>query len=1400
MRRWQLLSKSRVHQLVLVVGAFLACVSSYPGRIPADTKLYLYTNPSRLISDSIWSWDGRNFGGWVPHQNVGYLWPSGPFFAFFDALSVPDWFAHRMWITSLFCIAGVGSYRLGRLIGLSGSAAFLVGISYQFSPYVLPYISRTSALLIPWSLLPWLIMVSMRYSKSLRIGDLALFSFLVASSGGLNATALIMIAPAPLIWMIHLHRSGVIPRRHVISASWHLGVVSILVSTWWLAGLFVQGRYGADVLAYSEALVSTSATSSAPEVLRGLGYWLFYDRGPVAPLTSASWTYQASVASIVVGGSLVVISLIGLRRIAAWRKPIATMLLVGAVLAIGAHPFTDSSLLFRPLADNPTSTLSLALRSSTRAVPLVVLALALGIGGLWNTRRRSHGSIRPRIAYSALVLLLLANFPAALNGDIVDRVLTRPEELRPPWIDAGEFLDERFDSGYTGSVLLLPGIESAAYRWGYPVDPILPGITRKPLLTRDWLPLGSPPLMDLLYALDDSFQNGTADPDSIAPIARLLGADTVMFVGSHQYERFGTVTPARAYDVFDPVPQGLSFLAAFGDPFENVAPVPSGSPPRWSEDIAAHPPIELPEITLFSVDVASSPARLFRDFDLVAGDGTGLVDLASSSLLTGDELLISEGSLDDATLSSWVRGASRFIITDSNRRRAHHWRGSQNVWGATEPSVGILSVRDNFDSRLPVDPEASDESYSFIEESSVEAIATAYGAELEYHPEFRPRMAVDGDPETAWRIDPDRSAVGHILTLMSTEPLSTLRLVQPVSPGPGTWINQVSIRVDSGPWKTYRLDESSHASPGQSVELPTEGTTIAIRIDETDSVLRGSSFGLGFAEILDSSFVGPEVVHLPSRLQPPDDIPTLYSLNRLRSDPFDRFRLDPERSMIRRLPLPMSVTDFEAEVRINPLAPDLTVTRALGIDSGYADQRLHGGIRWWGPSAFDGDVTTSWRPSVSQSNSETFGTLHRAVTEPIAWIEFEQSSVSPSSRITQVLLTVFDRGQSVQSKSLDLTRAENVHRFALPLIEGDAISVTVTGIDSEDVFDETSGRVVAAPLALSELRSNGWANEPLPDRFDTGCRTDLAFIDSVPVPVRLRGSLGSAVRGDPVDVTVCGNLPPVVQDSLFQTIPGSQSGWDFDRVNLIGSEQTFPRSSPVGLMVDADRSEFRTRVPACDMPCLVEMPFGFSEGWRGTVSGFSLGSPNRSAAGRSLWSIENASGGDFSATWMPQRWMWIGLAVSLTTLVTLSGFALRERRLSRRSPILEDSSPTHDRQLTKLGGAVIGLALGALVVTPVWGVMIAAAIAVCPRALLGRLAYASVGLGYLFIVLQQLRTGADPGFGWPSVFRRAHQPMLATLIVLVLSIHMSRPEPLRFRGWFRSNRGTDNPITGSSSN
>ena len=144
-------------------------------------------------------------------------------------------------------------------------------------------------------------------------------------------------------------------------------------------------------------------------------------------------------------------------------------------------------------------------------------------------------------------------------------------------------------------VLQLPGSEFGAFRWGYTVDPPLPGLIDRPLVTRDLLPLGSPQAMDLLYALDDRFQSGIVEPASIAPVARLLGADTVWATGDAAFDRFRTPRPELVHDLFADDPDGLGDPVAYGGDVVNVPDIAvideqSVSDPRVGQPI---PPVEL---------------------------------------------------------------------------------------------------------------------------------------------------------------------------------------------------------------------------------------------------------------------------------------------------------------------------------------------------------------------------------------------------------------------------------------------------------------------------------------------------------------------------------------------------------------------------------------------------------------------------------------------------------------------------------------------------------------------------------------------------------------------------------------------------------------------------------------
>ena len=169
------------------------------------------------------------------------------------------------------------------------------------------------------------------------------------------------------------------------------------------------------------------------------------------------------------------------------RRFAALLVFVGIVLAVGVHPIDDPSPLMSPFAESSRSSLVLALRSSTRALPMAVSASR-------SARVRSSppsraGSSRHQWLAGAAVTALAAAQPArAVDGGFVDAALARDQDPPAAWTAAAADLDA-LPTGFR--VMQLPGAEFGAFRWGYTVDPPLPGLTERPFVTRDLLPLGS---------------------------------------------------------------------------------------------------------------------------------------------------------------------------------------------------------------------------------------------------------------------------------------------------------------------------------------------------------------------------------------------------------------------------------------------------------------------------------------------------------------------------------------------------------------------------------------------------------------------------------------------------------------------------------------------------------------------------------------------------------------------------------------------------------------------------------------------------------------------------------------------------------------------------------------------
>lgn len=1377
---------------VLAVLAYVPALASSPRRMPADTKLYLYLDPGRLISDAPWTFDGRQFAGWVPHQVIAYLWPQGPWYWLGETVGLPDWVTHRLWIGTLFLAAGTGVLWMGRRLGLSLAAALAAAFVYQLAPYILPYVSRTSAMLLPWAGLGWIVGLTVLATTRTRWRHAAVCALVVATVGAVNATALLMIAPAPVLWLVIAAAERRVTWRRAASTAARIGGLSLGVSLWWITMVVIQGRRGPDVLAYSESLESVSYTSTSTEVWRGLGYWLTYVRDAYDATTTAGRDYMVSGRLITTGFVLLLVGLAGLVLTRWTNRHFAVALVVtGVVLGVGVHPIDDPSPLMDLLLGDGTSGAALALRSSTRAVPMLMLGLALGAGTLADAlaplRLAGRVSWRP-LATAGVGLLAVANLPVLTGHRLVDPAIDRDQDPPAAWSDATAALDAG-DTG--GRVLQLPGQEFGAFRWGYTVDPPLPGMTDRPLVTRDLLPLGSAAAMDLLYALDDRFQSGTVDAASIAPVARLLGADTVWLSGDAAFDRFRTPRPEIVHDLFAGAVPGLGTVVPYGDPVVNRPDIPmvdeqSVADPRIGEPV---PPVEL-----VPVDDPQAVIRAKHDVVLVAGSGDGLVDAAAAGLLEGDELVRYTGSLDADGLAEAAATAREIIVTDSNRGRAHHWRSSQDVVGFTEdddPGEPDVLREDPADERLPVFGADGDAPPTVaVQDGPVRARATAYGEPFAYRPEDRPFMAVDGDPATAWRVA-DRSAPeGEQIRLDVAEPIDHLTLRQPEGAAAVRHIGRVTITVDDRLPQHVDLDERSLGPDGQRIDIePTTGpSAVTITINSVvvpDPTLGPALAAVGFAEI--DTGLGPtvEAVRPPSdataALADAGDTPVSFVFSRLRTRPSDRWRADPEPTMVREFELPAART-FEPEltVRLDQRAADAVLADLLGVTGPVGATRLVGTASAAGWAAADGDPTTAW---MTPFGVAVGATLDLASDAEITSIELTQPA-GEHSPITGIRLHA---GGATVDAAVPAPDANGTSVIQLPsALPAGPVQVEITSIEPRIVLDRRYAEPVVLPAAIAEVSIG--PRTTLPERVDTGCRDDLVQLDGEPLPIRIEATVADLLGGEPVVATPCGapELTLAAGTHRLTTTAGATTGLHVDRVVLADparAETTTEPAAPTVTVRSSGRTSRDVTVDRCPDGCWLVLGEGFHDSWSASTVGNDLGPPQLVDGGFNGWWLPPTDGPvDVAIRWTAQTPLTVALVLTVVAVLGSVALAVVDRRRTvgatvppARFAIGERPVPMRARWIAS--GAWVVLA--AVLVGPGWALAAAVPAAVLVVAL-GRPRLAGfVTMGILVVigavVVRVVQTERPwPDAGWPVRFEWLHGLGLFAAISLAVTTLVGR--------------------------
>lgn len=1382
----------RVVVALFALAAYLPPLVTRPGWVSADTKSYLTIDPGRLMRRAASMWDPWVGAGTITHQNIGYLFPLGPYYWLAERVGIPDWVAQRLLWGTLVFAALTGTWRLCRWLGWSIAPAVVAACAYGFSPYLLSYLARLSVLLGPWAALPWLI----RYlGLSVRERGWrwpARFVLVVALVGSTNATALLLVGVGPLIWLV----ADVVGGR--VRARWWASIIGVAigcvgVSAWWIQGLRIQGTYGLPILRYTETYETVATAATPTEVVRGLGYWFFYGGDKLDAWVGASPRYLSSIWLIALGFVIATCSLAGLLVAAHGRGRAVVMGLVGLALSVGAPPWGATSPYGWLFGRFVETTPGMAMRSTPRAVPLVALALALGLGAgaqfgaRWLARHRPtiRPMLVPAVAVAAVVLQLFPWFGAC--------ALT-PSILRPEHLPGYELsLAEHLNTTGTSRVYELPGADFANYRWGGTVDPVLPGLLDRPYLAREQVPQGAPATADLLGAIERRYSEGWFEPASLGAIADLLGAGTVVVRNDLEYERYRLARPGLLWPQIDD---------EFGPPsFEGPIIEPETKIPMIDEADYAHAATtQYPAVAAYDLD-ADQPIVTLKSASapmVVAGDGDGLVDLAAVGMLDTQRIVIPAAGDPAAVAAAVAQGDAWMVITDTNRARARRWSSIGSNVGALE-TADQQPVADPTDNRLDVYPNDDPSQRTVLEPTGMLAAITAsgYGNQFVYTPEDAPASAIDGDVSTAWRAAVFQPVDGVFfdLTLRDTVTATSIQLTQPLTGVTSRWITRVRLTLDGGEpamggartaddpvtpgARSLEVDlgEASRSAGGERIDLGGAVSFRHLRIEVlADNLGPRVSYigmpGLGFAEVAIPGVEMGTTVRMPTSLSTSNEATSdqrwTVIATRDRIDAATPNRSAPESVLHRRVLLPAARTfELSGDVRLASDAPDAVLAGLLpgGDLVATADRHMVGSAALSAAAAVDGDDATAW---TTPFDGAVGARLTVSSQRPMGGQRWRLVPGEGPEYSTISALSIIDDAGMVYP----LSPSAGAQEFTVPASVGTTMTLRIESVVPAYVPNYFSGAPMERPAAIVEV---GPLDHQAPEPRLPTCRDDLLTIDGTPVALLIDGVAQVAAADAPMMLRTCDGRPVELAAGWhsIDATGGRVSGLDIDRLVLDTGAPT-ATAPPVDELIDVDdaHTSVRATLPATQEPEWFVLRQSWNPGWRAQLDGVDLGAPMLVDGYATGWIVPpGVDGRVLRVTWAPQSGVRIALWASLAAGVVVLALAIaarsRAEELSRRVRV---------RRRT-----ILWCALGAVVIFGgLWSAVGFAAVVAAGRRRRGSVALgfvALVAVAGMTVAYGQLRYRFGPGADWPAHFRGSGTLLWLAISAVVATAALAGREP-----------------------
>ncbi len=1174
---------------VLAALAYAPLLAVRPGVVTPDTKTYLYLDPVRFLSQVAFMWNPTVALGTTTHEYIGYLLPMGPFFVVTHLLGVPVWAAQRLWMGSILFAAGAGVLYLSRVMGLRGPGPVAGAAAYMLSPYFLQYAGRISVILLPWAGLPFMLAFTIIALRRGGWREPALFAIVVALVSGINASSIIYVAVAPILWLVY---AVVVLRestwRHALGVGLRISVLTLGACLWWMAGLEIEAAYGVNTLKYTETVSSTSQTSNASEIIRGLGYWYFYGSDHLGAWSAAAVRFTQKISLLATSYAVPVLALVAAAFVR-WRERafFLVLLFLGLVLSVGPFPYTDPTRIGGALKDFMVNTTAgLALRSTDRATPVVLLALAMLLGSaltaLW--RRVSIVGIVTAVLVGGLVI---ANNPSLFNGEAISAgSLVQPATLPSYQLAAIAHLN----ATHPGTrVFAIPGNDFASYRWGNTVDTPQPALLNRSFVTREQQIMGSIATADTLYAVDGPYQDGTADTNALAPMARLMGAGDLLVEYDQRYEHYGVPHPKLLAQQLSQTPLGLSDPITFGSPRPNVSTYSTLN----EADLAAPANLAWPA-PLVDYTVANPRPMLRGESDsgaiVMEGDATGVNNLAGLGLLNNDNAIYYAGTLasDASQLKTLAGQGAQLVLTDTNRKQAFQWASMTANAGFTETPSDNPAKTDPRDSPIDLFPDAGISSKTVASyQGAVNVTSSSYGNGITYNPEYAAYSAIDDNFDTAWitgTFVPDPAGQWWQAQFANPVTADHITLVQPQHGDRSRFISSVTVTFDGKYPERFQLTNASHAEGGQTLTFPSRSFhTLRVTIDGTtnDHENFHSASAVGFAEVEIPGQTVRQVIDMPTQML--DTLGAASQSDRLsvvmtreRESQYPP-RSDPETTISREFTLPTARTfTLSGSASISALIPDDEIDALVGRSTSgaggditaYSSGRLPGDLNATASTTLDGNPTTAWQPGlgIAAQNGATLTydlkgshTFHQLNLQVIA---DGQHSVPTSMTIASGTQTRTVALPPIADSTVPGTTTSVPVTFA-PL-SGTHFVVTFNTVRAESASNYYSAGPLALPLGIAEIGFPGVSAAPTPPTLPGTCVSNLLTIDGKPISVKMVGTTQEALTGSEVQVVPCG--PDAVGITLgagthiVETAAGHSptcgaepqtcTGWDLDQLAL----------------------------------------------------------------------------------------------------------------------------------------------------------------------------------------------------------------------------------------------------------